>query len=114
MSRVSIKATKVAPAEQETIATYAVVTGSALDASVCIALSYTILVADEDIKWKVMGANKADYSDEVEVQAEATVLADGVSSYAISNPPYAYYRVKVADNVGGTHGNVTVNGIAKG
>jgi hypothetical protein len=32
----------------------------------------------------------------------------------MSNPPYAYYRVKVVDNVSGVHGAVTINGIAKG
>ena len=61
-----------------------------------------------------MGANKADFSDEVEVQAEETVNAGSNSSYSATPAPYGYYRAKIKSAVADTHGVATINGIAKG
>jgi len=113
MSRVEYRTARVSPDAYTTTAAYTVVTGSEMTMLAYTCLAYTILVATHDIKWKVMGANTSDYSDEVEVQAEATVTAGNASSYAVSVAPYAYYRIKVVDASGGDHGEVTVVGIAK-
>lgn len=111
MSTVNYKVKKVSPAAQTSTAAYAVVAGSNIDVTDYIALAYTIKVITNSIKWKVMGANISDFSDEVEVQSEASVAATASSSYAVSIAPYAYYRVKIIDDAG--HGVVTVTGIAK-
>ena len=79
-----------------------------------ICLAYTIRVATQDVKWKVYGANLATFADEVEVQAEATVVAGASGTYAVTVAPYGYYRVKIVDAGGGLHGTATVVGIAKG
>ena len=76
-------------------------------------LSYTIVVATQAVNWSVFGANASDFSDEVAVLAAATVVAGATSSYASTQFPYAYARVKVIDTVGGVHGTATVYGIAK-
>ena len=75
---------------------------------------YTAIAATHDVDWSVFGANVSDYSDEVAVLA-ATKIASfrANASYTASPAPYRYYRVKVIDDVGGTHGAITVNGIAK-
>jgi hypothetical protein len=103
----------VAPAAQASAAAAAVVTGSGIDARPWGSVAYTVAVAAETIQWWVYGANASDYSDEVIVDGPSDVLAAAADSYAVAPAPYAYYRVKVADKVGGTHGTVTVRGIAK-
>jgi hypothetical protein len=113
MSTVSFKISKAAPAAQLSTNAYAVVAGSEMSMLDGICLTYTILIATQSVKWKVFGANLATFADEVEVQGEATVVAAASSSYAVTVAPYAYYRVKIVDAVGGTHGTATVTGIAK-
>lgn len=76
-------------------------------------LSYTLLATVQTLKWTVYGANLSDYSDEVVVQSEATVAAAAVGSYAVTQAPFGFYRVKVANNAGGVVGTAAVNAYAK-
>ncbi len=91
-----------------------VVSGAEVDATQCRSLSYTAVCATNDVDWSVFGANASDYSDEVAVKAATQIAAGANDSYTVSPPPFRFYRVKVKDHVGGTHGTVTVNGVAKG
>ncbi len=99
---------------QTSTASTAVVTGTDIEVSQMKVLSYTAIVATHDVDWSVFGANVSDFSDEVAVLAATKIVLSGVSSYSASPPPYRYYRVKVIDDVGGTHGTITINGIARG
>lgn len=103
----------VAPAAQVSTASAVVVTGSEIDARPWTTVAYTVVVANEAIKWSVWGAHAADYSDEVAVLSPATVAAAASSSYAATPAPFSRYRVKIIDDSGGTHGTATVRGIAK-
>jgi len=86
---------------------------AAIDIGSWQSLAYTIKVATASVDWTVFGANAADYSDEVIVQAEAAVAAAGIGSYAVAQAPYRYYRVKIKSTVADTPGTATVVGIAK-
>lgn len=100
-------------ASHASVAGATVLSGSEIDTGPYLSLSYTIKVATEDVDWQVFGANIADYSDEVSVQANASVAAAAVGSYSTTQAVWRYYRVKIKDTVGGTHGTATVSGIAK-
>ncbi len=104
---------KVAPDAQTSANDPAAVTGSGIDAQGFTTVSYTVVVADNTITWWVYGANTSDYSDEVIVDGPSDVLAGAADSYAVSPAPYAYYRVKIQSKVAGSHGAVTLVGIAK-
>lgn len=104
----------VSPAAQNSTAAYAVLAGSELDTRGYNSLAYTLKDATQTITFEVFGANLSDYSDEVIVSGPTDILATGSASYAVTPAPYAYYRVKIIDKVGGTHGVVTLSGIAKG
>jgi hypothetical protein len=99
---------------QTSTASTVVVTGAEIDSTQCRALSYTAICATNAIKWSVFGANVSDYSDEVAVKSATTISGGANDSYSVSPPPFRYYRVKVVDDSGGTHGTITVNGVAKG
>ena len=105
-------AVEIVLATQESSNTLAVVSGADIDMRPWRSLSYTIEVADENTKWTVYAANTADFSDEVVVNAEATVNAGESDSYSVAQAPYAYYRVKIEEAVAG--GTAIINGIAKG
>lgn len=104
---------QVTPAAQVSANDPAVVAGSGIDARPWRSIAYTIVNVDETITWWVYGANAADYSDEVIVDGPSDVLAAVVDSYAVSQAPYGFYRVKIESKVDDTHGTVTVRGIAK-
>lgn len=104
----------LAPAAQASVNADTLLAGSAIDMRPWRSLAYTILVATNDVDWTVYGANQADYSDEVAVQAEATVVAGAAATYAVAQAPYAYYRVKIHSHVAGVHGTATLAAIAKG
>lgn len=104
----------VAPDAQASTATAAVLTGSAIDARPWRSVAYTVKVASNTITWWVYGANSADYSDEVIVDGPSDVAASANDSYAVEQAPYGFYRLKIVDKVGGSHGTVTAHGIAKG
>lgn len=104
----------VGPLTQTTTASTVAVTSSGIDARSWRSVCYTIVVATNAVKWSVWGANASDYSDEVAVQSAATVASGAASSYSVAQAPFGYYRVKVIDDSGGVHGDVTVYGIAKG
>lgn len=86
--------------------------GSTLYAALFDSLAYTFAVADNQVTVGVFGANAADFSDEVSVQS-GDVASGASGSYAVAPPPYTYYRVKINSKVGGSHGTVTLRGIAK-
>ncbi len=94
-------------------ASTAVATGAEIDATQFRTVCYTITVATHDVDWSVFGANVSDYSDEVAVLAAVKVASAGVSSYTVSPAPFRFYRVKIIDDVGGTHGVATINGVGK-
>jgi len=104
----------VTPVAQASVDADTVLAGSAIDVRGWRSLAYTIKVAANDVDWTVYGAHSADYSDEVVVQAEALVAAGAAGSYAVTQAPFGYYRVKIHSNVGGVHGTATLVGMAKG
>ncbi len=104
----------VTPDPQASVAVETVLAGSELDMRGWRSLAYTLKCADNTITYNVYGANASDYSDEVVVSGPTDILAGAASSYAVAQAPYAYYRVKILDKVGGAHGVVTLVGIAKG
>ncbi len=105
---------QVTPAAQASTNDPAVVAGSELDMRGWRSLAYTILCAANTITWWVYGANAADYSDEVIVDGPSDVVAGAADSYAVSQTPYGYYRVKIMSKVAGSHGTCTIVGVAKG
>ena len=107
--------TAVAPADQASVAGWVDVAGSTLDTIANAAVSFTIVNdGAETINWKVLGANAADFSDAVEAQASAAVLAAGIASYSASVAVWRYYKVQIQDAVGGNHGAGLVRGVTKG
>lgn len=86
---------------------------ASLDARGYRSVSFTLIAATQDAKWTVYGANQSDYSDEVVVQNEATVAAGANGSYAATQAPYGFYRVKVKNSSAGQNSTVTVQGYAK-
>lgn len=104
---------RVAPVAQASVNADTVLAGSELDARAWRSLAYSIKVATQTVDWTVFGANSSDYSDEVVVQAEASVLAAAAGSYSTTQAPFAYYRVKIHSNVGGVHGTATLVGVLK-
>ena len=101
------------PQSQASTNAYAAVAGADIDARAFRSVSYTITVVTHDVTWEVLGANVSDFSDAVVVQAGASVVAGGSSSYSVQQAPFSFYRVQIEDTVGGTHGTATVNGTAK-
>jgi hypothetical protein len=85
----------------------------AIDIGTAKSLVYTLAVITNDLKWTVFGANAADYSDEVEVQSEATVSAGATGTYSTTQAIYRYYRAKEKAAVGGSQGTGTIRGVAK-
>lgn len=91
----------------------AVATGAELDATQFASVCYTIIVATHDVDWSVFGANVSDYSDEVAVLTATKVSAGANGSYTVAQAPFRFYRVKIIDDAGGSHGVCTINGVAK-
>ncbi len=105
---------QVTPDAQASVDAETLLTGSEIDARMWRSVCYTIAVITNGVKWAIYGANASDYSDEVAIQALTNVAAAAASSYSVAQAPYAYYRVKIASNVGGAVGTATLRGIAKG
>jgi hypothetical protein len=105
----------VAPTAQNTTNSYAAVTGSTIDIRAFRSVSYSIRnsAGVNSLDWKVQAANVSDFSDVVDVKAEAAVAAAGIDSYAVAQAPYSYYRVVVKSTVADTPGTAVVHGIAK-
>ena len=103
----------VSPDAQASTADPVVLDGSEMDVRAWRSLAYTLKNITNTITYNVFGANISDYSDEVVVSGPTDILAAANSSYAVSPPPYGYYRVKIEDKVDGNHGTVTLNGICK-
>jgi len=104
----------IAPTAQASTNAYAAITGGDIDARMWKSLGITIAVITNNIKWTVYGANASDFSDEQVVQVEATVAAAATGTYVTAQSVYAYYRIKIVDASGGSHGTVTMNAIQKG
>jgi len=98
---------------QASTASTVAVTGSDLDATQFSSIAYTIVIATNAVKWSVFAANVSDFSDEVAVLSATTVASGAASSYSAALAPFRYYRVKIIDDSGGSHGTATVNGVAK-
>ena len=96
----------------ETTSTETVLSGSELDARPWTSVTYTLTALVNAVKWAVYGANAADYSGELPVQALTTVTAGASGTYTNALAPFSYYRVKVKDNVDETHGSVLLYGKA--
>lgn len=99
------------PLTQTSTNAVVVVADSDLDANLYATVSYTMIVATEDVIISVWAANAEDFSDEVRI-ALATVVA-GSNDYWTDTAAFRYYRIKIVDAVDGDHGDVTINGIAK-
>lgn len=112
--RVVKDAQLVAIGVQTTTASYVDLSGSKVDTATASTVAFVIknTHATATIKYKVM-ASIADVDAEyVEVQAEASLAAvSGVGTYAVANPPYRYYKVKVIDNSG--HGTASGSVLTK-
>ncbi len=104
----------VAPAAQASVAAETVLAGSEMDVRGFTTLAYTIAIAaaENTVTWKVYGANDSGYADEVAVNT-ADVASGAAGAYTVTPAPYGYYRVKILDKVGGSHGTATLRGIAK-
>ena len=104
---------------QSTVASYTstsstvMVPGSDFDAVMWSTIAITAKVTTNAVTWSVFGANLADYSDAIQLQVPASISANGVGSYSASFFPYAYCFVKATDTVGGTHGSISLNVMAK-
>ena len=103
---------ELTPVEQASTDTAAIVLGCNQDARPWTSICYTIKGKTQTITWWVYGANNSDFSDEVSLYT-ADVTSTGKDSYAVSQAPYAYYRVKIISKAGGVVGSPTVYGIAK-
>ena len=105
----------VTPTVQATVdATFVDVAGSTIDALYFQSVSFTVVnTGAQTIKWKVLGANASDFSDVVEVQGSATIVAGASGSYSTAAAVWRYYKVQVADNVAASHGAATLRGVAK-
>jgi hypothetical protein len=103
----------VSPNNQASTALAAVVTGSEIDARPFRSISYTLLNANNTITYWIYGAHRLDFADEVIASGPTDILASAVGSYSVSPAPFSYYRVKIQDKVGGSHGTVAVVGLAK-
>lgn len=100
---------------QVSTSTTAAIAGSrsVLDARGWQKLAYTVKVQTAAVTWSVWAANNSNFSDEVVIQNPASVASGAAGTYVIEYPPYSYYRVKIVDTVGGTHGTASVYGITK-
>lgn len=94
---------------------YALVQGSILNATRALSVSYTIVnTGDNSITWQVMAGNASDLSDGIVTQAPAAVAADATGSYSVYPAPFKYYGVQIKSTSGGSHGEGSVRGAAKG
>ena len=86
----------------------------AIDIGTALTLVYTLTVATNNLKWTVYGANVAAFTDEVVVQAEATVNVGALGTYSTTQAVYRYYRAKIKAAVGAAQGTGTLTGVSKG
>lgn len=110
----AVQVLTIAPVAQASVDAETLLAGSAMDLRPWSSLAFTFKVATQGVKWSIYGANVADFSDEVAIQALTNVAAGAIGTYVVAQAPYAFYRVKIASNVSGQVGTATLNGIAKG
>ena len=104
----------VTPAAQASVDAVVVVAGSALDASLFGAVSYTLENSgSQTIDVLVFRANKLDFSDEAQDGSDITIVAAAFDIFAAVNPPFRFYRLKVNSAASGLHGEITAVGVAR-
>ncbi len=104
----------VTPAAQASVDAVVVVAGSALDASLFRAVSYTLEnTGSQSIDVLVFRGNKSDFSDEAQDGSDITIAAAGFNSFAAASPPFRYYRLKTNSAASGLHGEITAVGVAR-
>jgi len=100
---------------QASVNTNTLVAGSTVDATMALSVSFTIENSGaESIDYEVIAGNLEDLSDATVVQASATLVSGAFGSYAVSIAPFSNYGIMIASTVGGSHGEATVHGRAKG
>ena len=104
----------VTPAAQASVDAVVVVAGSALDASLFDAVSYTLEnTGSQTIDVLVFRGNLADFSDEAQEGSDITIAAAAFDSFAAATPPFRYYRLKTNSAASGLHGEITAVGVAR-
>lgn len=109
-----VQVLREAPDDQASVNALTVLAGSEIDARAWRSVAYTLQVITASVNWTVFGANESDYSDEVEVQAEAAVAANATGSFSDGEAPFGHYRAKIKSTVADTPGTATLRGLAKG
>ena len=105
---------KVSPV-QASVNALTLVDGSIIDTQNSFVLSYTIVnTGANSIDWEVHAGNVSDLSDGVAVKASAALAKDAVSSYSVNPSLYQYYGIYIKSTAGGSAGEATIVGIAKG
>lgn len=96
--------------------TNTLVSGSILNASAALSVSFTIRNTGDShtLSYEVIGGNVPDLSDGVVVQNSANVTHGNVGSYATQVAPYAYYGIKVVSTANNSHTTGSIFGRAKG
>ena len=109
-------ATSVTPTAQGSTDSWTLVAGSTLDTLNNLTASYTVQNTEvtNSVDYKIKAGNASNFSDAVEVQAAATILAGAYGSYAISIAPWRYYGVFIQSTVLVTPASVLVRGVTKG
>lgn len=107
---------KVAPVNQATTNTYAIVAGSILDARHASKICYHINNAHgaNSLDWKVMaGVDGTNFPKEAQAEAALAASADGTFEATSLLAAYPYFAVYVKSTVGGAAATADVSGYAK-
>lgn len=96
--------------------TNTLVSGTILNASAALSVSFTIknTGGSNSLSYEIIGGHTSDLSDGVVVQASANVAAGAVGSYAVSVAPFTFYGIKVVSTSAGNHTTGSILGKAKG
>jgi hypothetical protein len=91
------------------------VPGSDVDSTLFSTIGYTIqnTGGTNTISFTVTGANRADFSDEVIVQASTTVSPSSTGSFSTFFAAFRYYRIKAKSTASGNSSTVQVAAVLK-
>jgi hypothetical protein len=91
------------------------VPGSDVDSTLFSTIGYTVqnTGGTNTISFTVTGANRADFSDEVVVQASANVASNAAGSFSTFFAAFRYYRIKAKSTSGGNASTVQVAAVLK-
>ncbi len=107
--------TQIASTGDAQTSTSSYVVAAAMDAQAATQVKWAANSATNDVTWEVYGSNSAVFAGEVLVHGPENVVALAASvSYLDAAPAYRYYRVKIKDTVGGTHGVAFITGLSLG